>query len=137
MRVLATGGAGFVGSHCVRALQRAGHEVEILDDLSRGQPAQPPRPWLGVMAQDDGEHVVVVGVNPRSPAARAELRAGDVILAVGDQGVGDLEDFYSALWAAGPAGTVIPLTLQRDGDVFDVEIRSADRAAMLKKPRFN
>src|SRR5581483_2498788 len=36
MRVLATGGAGFVGSHCVRALRRAGHEVEILDDLSRG-----------------------------------------------------------------------------------------------------
>jgi UDP-glucose-4-epimerase GalE len=36
MRVLATGGAGYVGSHCCRALKRAGHEVEILDDLSRG-----------------------------------------------------------------------------------------------------
>lgn len=36
MRVLATGGAGYVGSHCVRALQRAGHAVEVLDDLSRG-----------------------------------------------------------------------------------------------------
>jgi UDP-arabinose 4-epimerase len=36
VRVLATGGAGFVGSHAVRALQRAGHEVAILDDLSRG-----------------------------------------------------------------------------------------------------
>ena len=109
----------------------------ILDDLSRGQPAHPSRPWLGVMAQDDGEHVIVVGVNPRSPAARAELRAGDVILAVGDEAVADLPDFYTALWATGPAGAVIPLTLQRDGDVFDVEIRSADRAAMLRKPRFN
>src|SRR5277367_27989 len=36
MRVLATGGAGYVGSHSVRALRRAGHEVEVLDDLSRG-----------------------------------------------------------------------------------------------------
>jgi UDP-glucose-4-epimerase GalE len=36
MRVLATGGAGYVGSHCVRALKKAGHEVEVLDDLSRG-----------------------------------------------------------------------------------------------------
>jgi UDP-arabinose 4-epimerase len=39
MRVLATGGAGYVGSHCVRALVRAGHEVEVLDDLSRGHRA--------------------------------------------------------------------------------------------------
>jgi UDP-glucose-4-epimerase GalE len=36
MRVLATGGAGYVGSHCVRALRRAGHDVSVLDDLSRG-----------------------------------------------------------------------------------------------------
>src|SRR5207244_1295972 len=39
MRVLATGGAGYVGSHCVRALRRAGHEVVLLDDLSRGHRA--------------------------------------------------------------------------------------------------
>jgi UDP-glucose-4-epimerase GalE len=36
LRVLATGGAGYVGSHAVRALTRAGHDVTILDDLSRG-----------------------------------------------------------------------------------------------------
>lgn len=36
MRVLATGGAGYVGSHAVRALLRAGHDVALLDDLSRG-----------------------------------------------------------------------------------------------------
>ncbi|HWA59894.1 MAG TPA: S1C family serine protease [Caulobacteraceae bacterium] len=109
----------------------------ILDDLARGRPAHPPRPWLGVMAQDFARHVVVVGVSPRGPAARAELRAGDIILAVDGETVTDLADFYTHLWALGPAGVTVPLRLERDGDVFDVEIRSADRAAMLKKPRLN
>jgi UDP-glucose-4-epimerase GalE len=36
MRVLVTGGAGYIGSHAVRALSRAGHEVVIFDNLSRG-----------------------------------------------------------------------------------------------------
>ena len=109
----------------------------ILDDLASGRAAHPPRPWLGVLAQDIGPHVVVVGVNPRGPAARAELKQGDVILAVAGQPVADLADFYTRLWGQGPAGATIPLRLQREEDVFEVEIRSADRSALLKKPRFN
>jgi S1-C subfamily serine protease len=109
----------------------------ILDDLARGKPAHAPRPWLGVFAQEFGPLVVIVDVNPRGPAARAELRPGDVVLAVDDTPVSDLAEFYTRLWAQGPAGAIIPLRIQRDGDVFDVEIRSVDRAALLRKPRFN
>ena len=36
MRVLITGGAGFVGSHLSEALLAAGHHVHIVDDLSTG-----------------------------------------------------------------------------------------------------
>jgi nucleoside-diphosphate-sugar epimerase len=36
MRVLITGGAGFVGSHLAEALLRRGDEVHVLDDLSTG-----------------------------------------------------------------------------------------------------
>lgn len=35
--VLVTGGAGYVGSHAVRALARAGRRVIVLDDLSSGR----------------------------------------------------------------------------------------------------
>lgn len=36
MRILVTGGAGYVGSHAVLALAEAGHDVTVLDDLSTG-----------------------------------------------------------------------------------------------------
>jgi len=37
MRVLVTGGAGFIGSHLSEALLKQGHEVWALDDLSTGR----------------------------------------------------------------------------------------------------
>lgn len=39
MKILVTGGAGYVGSHAVRALSGAGHEVVVLDNLSSGHAA--------------------------------------------------------------------------------------------------
>jgi UDP-glucose 4-epimerase len=36
MRILVTGGAGYVGSHAARLLDRAGHEVWVFDNLGRG-----------------------------------------------------------------------------------------------------
>ena len=37
MRVLVTGGAGFIGSHVAEALIRTGHRVAVVDDLSSGR----------------------------------------------------------------------------------------------------
>ncbi len=36
MRILVTGGAGFIGSHVVDGFRSAGHEVAVVDDLSTG-----------------------------------------------------------------------------------------------------
>ena len=39
MRILITGGAGFIGSHVADAFLAAGHAVGVLDDLSSGSQA--------------------------------------------------------------------------------------------------
>jgi UDP-glucose 4-epimerase len=42
MRILVTGGAGYIGGHTARFLAARGHEVTALDDLSTGHPASIP-----------------------------------------------------------------------------------------------
>lgn len=43
MKVLVTGGAGFIGSHIADGLVGAGHEVTVLDNLSSGKREQVPQ----------------------------------------------------------------------------------------------
>jgi S1-C subfamily serine protease len=109
----------------------------IVDDLSRGRRAHPPRPWLGLLSRDAAAGVVVMDVSLDGPAAGADVQPGDVILAVAGQAVTDLADFYAKLWKLGPPGVVAPLRVKREGDIIDLEIRTGDRASRLKKRRFN
>ena len=43
MRILVTGGAGFIGSHVVEAYLAEGHEVAVVDNLATGRRSNVPR----------------------------------------------------------------------------------------------
>ncbi len=91
MRVLVTGGCGFIGSHVVEDLLAAGHEVRILDDLSTAGPG----------AQDEvGAATLVVGSVTDPAAVSTVLDDVDVVChqaaKVGlGSGVADLPDYVS------------------------------------------
>ena len=90
-----------------------------------------------MISQEISSHVVVTNVSPGGPASRAELRRGDIIHRLDGQKVSDLGGFYKMLWALGPPGVVANLTIQREHDVFDVAIRTADRLTLQRRRRLN
>ena len=109
-----------------------------IDDLRRfGKVNKPARPWLGMYSTEIDDRVVVIGISGNGPAARAELKAGDVILAVKGEKITSQAGFYRKLWALGAAGVDVPLTVHHEGVTFDVTLASTDRARLLKGPRLH
>ena len=110
----------------------------VLDDLRKfGRVNKPARPWLGMLSTEIENRVVVVGISAKGPAARAELKAGDVILAVNGEKISSQTQFYRKLWSLGPAGVDVPLTVYHEGVTFDVVLASTDRIKLLKAPRLH
>tara|TARA_R110002096_G_scaffold43576_5_gene117716 strand:+ start:962 stop:1936 length:975 start_codon:yes stop_codon:yes gene_type:complete len=139
-----------IGSLILQQGQRRGQRLDmnmvvpigllppILPDLlSYGRVSRPPRPWLGIYATEIGDAVVVAGVADDGPSDRAGVQTADRILAVADEEVADLGDFWRSVWANGPAGAKVRLRLARDDREFDVAIASADRSSFLKAPKLH
>ncbi|MFO0872827.1 MAG: UDP-glucose 4-epimerase GalE [Phycisphaerales bacterium] len=66
MRILVTGGAGFIGSHAALRLVESGHEVVVVDNLSRGRlgaiaaiDAMAPRGRFSFVRADVGDRALV------------------------------------------------------------------------------
>ena len=110
----------------------------VLDDIRKfGRVNKPARPWLGMYTHEIENRVVVFGIAGRGPASRAELKAGDVILAVAGEKISSQTGFYRKLWSLGAAGVDVPLTVYHEGLTFDVALTSTDRGKLLKAPQLH
>ncbi len=99
MRVLVTGGAGYIGSHTVVALLEAGHDVLIVDDLSNSSPEAVRR--VGELA---GREPGFVEANVRDAEALDAAFAAFCPDAV----------IHFAGWKAVGESTQVPLTYYRE-----------------------
>ena len=104
----------------------------IAEIAASGRAREAARPWIGLSTQEVEGRLFVIRVQDEGPAAAAGLKTGDIIVAIGGEKVGTLEDFYRLLWSAGQPGTTIRLNVLQGGDLREVDVRSIDRAQFLR-----
>jgi S1-C subfamily serine protease len=110
----------------------------ILDDLlSRGSACRKPRPWLGLFGTEIEDHLMVAALSEDGPADQADVNVGDILVKVAGRSVDTLADFFRQVWSLGPAGIDVPITINRDGETFELTLESIDRNSLLKSPRLH
>jgi len=89
-----------------------------IDALARGESVRPPQLGIAIapghvarrlrraVGLPDADGLLIREVSEDSPAARAGLARGDLIVAVAGQPISGVDDLFGALRAAGPGGTV-------------------------------
>jgi len=101
--------------------------IEIMGKAEIGRAGS--RPYFGSIPDfnSDQKGFALMGVAPGGPADQAGIKAGDVIIQLGDQKIGSLDDFDLALrkFAAGDQADV---TVRRDGQEVKLKVT-------LGKPR--
>jgi S1-C subfamily serine protease len=109
----------------------------LADLVKNGKSSARPRPWLGVQTQEVQGNVIVTRVSPDGPADVASMRPGDVIVSLGGELINGQAEFYTRLWAQGPAGVKVPLQVLRAGKIQGVTVNSIDRDTYYRaKPTY-
>ena len=78
---------------------------------------------IGAYVDVTGEYVKISSVMPGSPAEEAQLRTGDLVIAVNGEDVTGIDPNVVLLDIRGPEGTSVKLTIRRgDEEPFDVDV---------------
>jgi len=104
----------------------------LADLIAAGRTPGPARPWLGINTDEMGGRLLVSRITPASPAERAGIKRGDVIVGVNGEQAKNLADFYRKVWAQGSAGATVALDVLQDNEVRRIEVKSMNRLEHLK-----
>jgi Zn-dependent M28 family amino/carboxypeptidase len=101
-------------------------EVKRMESIAIG----PERklPWFGSIPDyaAEVEGLAISGVQPESPAAKAGLKGGDVVVKLGESKIGNIEDFMSALMKHKP-GDTLKVVVLRGKEQVESEITLSSR----------
>lgn len=86
--------------------------------------------WLGVYLATDGEQAVVTEVIPGTPAQKAGLKSGDVLLAVGDTATPTRDKFIAEIQGKAP-GDRVKIKLRRGDRERVVVVRLGERPEIV------
>ena len=105
----------------------------ILGDLlADGRARHEAKPWLGMISIENLGRIAVARVADDGPAHRAGVRPGDIVVRVAGKDVATLSELYRTVWDIGSAGAEVPLTVMREGSLYDITVKSADRYDYLR-----
>ncbi len=107
----------------------------LADLIETGRSSEPPQPWLGIHANETQGRIFIMRVTPGGPAAKAGVKAGDIVVAVNQKPVKGLAQFFRQIWATGPAGVKVTLSILQETQVQDIGVQSADRYRFLNVSR--
>ena len=92
------------------------------------------RPYLGFFVSVVNEQFVVLGLYKSSPAALAGICTGDIIKSINGVVPKTLDQLFKEIWRAGPAGSVIPIEIERGDKHTIIDVVSASRKAIWINP---
>ena len=123
MRVLVTGGAGFIGSNLVHALISGGHSVGVIDDLSTGHHENlHPHAWFRTLDI----------LSPEMPGAVAEFAPDAVVHLAAQASVTESQRDPERDWAVNAEGTAAVARAARAAGAR--RVISASSAAVYGEP---